>query len=455
MRHLLRFAYAHVQLILYRPFLHYISPRLGQGIKSNEMAYACAAAAISVSRNIVHIGLEIRKQRVLSGPYWFMLYTEFFAVLSLVFYAIENPERPGTSEVLADARAGQQMIADLADKTQSADRVTSALKVGANRFDLSRQLVTNTDCFAQILFDQLPESLEARPRPASNKKRPVPRPKHGSAAAPQATMATNMAPQRPEDFMRSRAGILPSSSFGTPNSRESIDSAMQTSAAENPFHDPSFTASMQDLMSIDLPSRGTPDSTSTKASSHQQAYPTHAISSQHSVNKLDALMFPSEDPFAYPNQPMMELGYQPKGDGPSGSMISPDPDSQFFMTGSLDDFDAQLLGQPPPYAMQAPPHSDAGMTMSPGMYDPSGFMAMPSGSSSQKQPQQAPPPAQAQAPPLPQRTLQPHRGHTGPHRRAQVQRIRDRHVDQLFTEQGMQPDWGSFFGSGRGGFQGL
>jgi hypothetical protein len=128
-RHLLRFVYAHVQLVLYRPFLHYVSPRLSQGSKIDELSYACAAAAISVSRNIVHIGLEIRKQRVLSGPYWFMLYTEFFAVLSLVFYAIENPEKPGSAEVLADAKAGQKMISDLADKSLSADRVTKSLKV--------------------------------------------------------------------------------------------------------------------------------------------------------------------------------------------------------------------------------------------------------------------------------------------------------------------------------------
>lgn len=61
-----------------------------------------------------------------------MLYTEFFAVLSLVFYAIENPDKPGSHEVLEDAHAGRQMIADLADKSLSADRVTKALKVGEN-----------------------------------------------------------------------------------------------------------------------------------------------------------------------------------------------------------------------------------------------------------------------------------------------------------------------------------
>jgi hypothetical protein len=74
-----------------------------------------------------------------------MLYTEFFAVLSLVFYAIENPEKPGSSEVLADARAGRKMIADLADKTQSAERVTSALKVcRLTRHVMTRVLKKNT-----------------------------------------------------------------------------------------------------------------------------------------------------------------------------------------------------------------------------------------------------------------------------------------------------------------------
>ena len=120
-----------MQLVLYRPFLHYVSPRLGLGSTVDELSYACAAACISVSRNIIHIGLEIRKQSVLIGPYWFMLYTEFFAVLSLVFYAIENPEKPGSGDVLGDATAGWEMVANLAGKTIAADRVTNALTVGS------------------------------------------------------------------------------------------------------------------------------------------------------------------------------------------------------------------------------------------------------------------------------------------------------------------------------------
>jgi hypothetical protein len=128
-RTLLRFGYAHVQMMLYRPFLHYASPRLATGKNVDERYYACAAAGISVSRNIVHIGTEIRKQAVLIGPYWFILYTEFFAILSLVFYVLENQDKPGAAEILADARAGSEVIASLAQRSMAADRVTKALSV--------------------------------------------------------------------------------------------------------------------------------------------------------------------------------------------------------------------------------------------------------------------------------------------------------------------------------------
>jgi hypothetical protein len=113
------------------------------GTSVDDLSYACAAASISVSRNIVHIGLEIRKQAVLIGPYWFMLYTEFFAVLSLVFYAIENPEKPGSGEVLGDATAGWEMIANLAGKNIAADRVTGALTVRPSHMVIATQAHTD------------------------------------------------------------------------------------------------------------------------------------------------------------------------------------------------------------------------------------------------------------------------------------------------------------------------
>ncbi|PNY23060.1 Stress gene activator [Tolypocladium capitatum] len=420
-RHLLRFAYAHVQLVLYRPFLHYISPRLIQANKVDELSYACAAAAISVSRNIVHIGLEIRKQGVLSGPYWFMLYTEFFAVLSLVFYTIENPDKPGSQEVLADARAGRQMIADLADKSMSADRVTKAL---------------------EPLFDQLPERLDqARARPVPSKKRSAAVAKSGSGPQHHATLAPGMS-SRTEDLLRNRTGSLASGPFGTPNSRGSAD-GMAQSTEHAAFPDASFSASLHDMIPMDLSSRATPDSTST-GSSHRHGFPAQPYGAQgthNPVSKVDSLMFPSEDPFAYPNQPMMELRFQPKADGPAATLAAPGHDPSFFFGGSLDDVGEQLLGQPPPYMVQHQAQQHMGLGGNP--YDPHTMMAMSTA---------APPQQAAPRPPLP------HQGSGSffsGFRRGRADRQQERQIEQMFTQQGMQPDWGSFFGSGRGGFQGM
>lgn len=131
MRHLLRFSYAHIQMMLYRPFLHYVSPRLTAGKSPDERAYEFAAAAISVSRNIVHIGIEMRRQKVLSGPYWITLYTQYFAIIALVFFVLENPDKPGSADVLADARAGKEMMSEMAATSLPADRVNGALNVKA------------------------------------------------------------------------------------------------------------------------------------------------------------------------------------------------------------------------------------------------------------------------------------------------------------------------------------
>src|ERR1700753_804021 len=126
---LLRFAYAQVQMALYRPFLHYISPRLSGGQGVDERYYACAAAGISVCRNLVHIGIEGRKQGVVIGPYWFMMWSQFFSVVALVFYVVENQDKPGSSEILAEAQAGREVMTSLAPRSLAAERTTNALNV--------------------------------------------------------------------------------------------------------------------------------------------------------------------------------------------------------------------------------------------------------------------------------------------------------------------------------------
>ncbi|KAB5547355.1 fungal-specific transcription factor domain-containing protein [Coniochaeta sp. 2T2.1] len=133
-RALLRFAYAHVQMMLYRPFLHYSPRETGSGgEETDERSLACQTAGINVCRNIVHIGLEIRKQAVLIGPYWFIMYTQFLAVLSLVFYVLNNPDKPTCADIINEAELGKDAICGLSQRSLAADRVAAALQVRLSR----------------------------------------------------------------------------------------------------------------------------------------------------------------------------------------------------------------------------------------------------------------------------------------------------------------------------------
>lgn len=124
-------SYGHIQIILYRPFLHYAS-QSNQARITDKRSYACAAACVSVSRNIVHITLEMKRRDFLTGAYWFSMYTTFFAVLSLLFYLLENPHNAASQGILRDAHEGRDTLASLAPSSMAADRSSQSLKVCAN-----------------------------------------------------------------------------------------------------------------------------------------------------------------------------------------------------------------------------------------------------------------------------------------------------------------------------------
>lgn len=121
-------AYAHIQLVLYRPFLHYVSQSY-QAQSIDKRSYACAAACVSVSRNIVHLTGEMKRRGLLVGSYWFYMYTTFFAIISLVFYILENPQNPKVEDILKEAHEGRDTLAGLAARSLAADRCSRTLAV--------------------------------------------------------------------------------------------------------------------------------------------------------------------------------------------------------------------------------------------------------------------------------------------------------------------------------------
>lgn len=116
-------------MVMYRPFLHYVTGN-SQERKIDKRSFACAAACVSVARNVVHITAGMKEKKLLNGSYWFTMYTTYFAVLSLLFFILENPESATVKDgILKDALEGKNALAGLAKNSMAADRCAQSLNV--------------------------------------------------------------------------------------------------------------------------------------------------------------------------------------------------------------------------------------------------------------------------------------------------------------------------------------
>ncbi len=134
-----------------------------------------------------------------------------------------------------------------------------------------------------------------------------------------------------------------------------------------------FASRFPDLLPLELsPHSGSPESSGTPSTSHPsatgfQGQPTPASAAANHLYKLDAMMFPSADPFAYPNQPQPVLDFNMQQQARHASAGQPPDGMQYYMPNAYDDIEGQLMGPIPPYLMQ---HSQGqGMGMSHNMYD--------------------------------------------------------------------------------------
>lgn len=132
---LLRIAYAHAQAMLYRPFLHFVATDK-RSHNIDQRAYTCAASYVNLSRNHIHLCVQMKQKGLLNGAHWFVMYTTFFAVVSLIYFAAENPQNITTEAVLKDAIQGKEVLASLAKRSMAADRCATTLEVRFPRVHL-------------------------------------------------------------------------------------------------------------------------------------------------------------------------------------------------------------------------------------------------------------------------------------------------------------------------------
>ncbi|KAF8470534.1 fungal-specific transcription factor domain-containing protein [Kalaharituber pfeilii] len=122
-RYLLDMAYYHVQMMMYRPFLHYICSPVPHGSNATQAARNCIRVAI----RIVNLADTMKERGVLNGAYWFTMYTTFFATVSLLFLVLEKPE--GNTACWKAAQTGRAALDCLSQRSHAADKCSIALKV--------------------------------------------------------------------------------------------------------------------------------------------------------------------------------------------------------------------------------------------------------------------------------------------------------------------------------------
>ncbi|KAK5214051.1 Gypsy retrotransposon integrase-like protein 1 [Exophiala xenobiotica] len=277
---LLRMSYAHVQMMVYRPFVHYVTQAC-QSRNVDKRSFACAAACISVARNIVHITTEMKRRGLLVGSYWFVMYTTYFAILSLVFFVIENPNSPTGQDILKDAVEGRDTLAALAKRSMAADRCSASLAG---------------------LFEVLPEKLKERRSslnapPSTSRKRPPPVVTEGFASQDREAAQSSSTPSSLKEAAAtpSRTRTLPSDFLAKLAKRNSMpDPHLLTGLSEG------AAAQMQNHQMFGYQS----PSTASPMSGH---FDFAGQLGNAQIPDLKNVMFPSDNPFAYPNQPISTL----------------------------------------------------------------------------------------------------------------------------------------------------
>jgi hypothetical protein len=209
----------------------------------------------------------------------------------------------------------------------------------------------------KVLFERLPEKLKrSQTEPKLPKKKRSasslnPVIKHESRGSPD---IHNSAPPT--------SNVQRSTTF--PSRIDTTASTRQPASFDNPRHpssaapDQKWRRSIQDLVSpVDVSGIGTPDSTVSSNGLQTQ------VNFQQPFGDLGAMMFPSADPFAYPNQAMMSFDNLQQKPGFLGNSIDTSVPNMFIGAGAnvsspYDNLEGQLFGPLPPYLMQTQPQVD-------------------------------------------------------------------------------------------------
>jgi hypothetical protein len=97
---LLRVAYAHVQMVLYRPFLHHALKDMRSNNSPVSMkAYSCGSSCIKAASQVVWLAETLESYNLFNEAHWFTTLICSFTAACLVLFVMSNEGDPTLSEV--------------------------------------------------------------------------------------------------------------------------------------------------------------------------------------------------------------------------------------------------------------------------------------------------------------------------------------------------------------------
>ncbi len=95
---LLRLAYAHVQMVLYRPFLHHALKNMRSNNHVSLKAYACGSSCIKAAMQVVWLAETLESYNIFNEAHWFTTLIVSFTAACLELFVMSNEGDPTLPE---------------------------------------------------------------------------------------------------------------------------------------------------------------------------------------------------------------------------------------------------------------------------------------------------------------------------------------------------------------------
>lgn len=150
----LHLLFLNAQISLYRPFIHYISNGY-QASFSDPRSLIRGRNCIKVARMVVKLANKMIDQKLLSGTYWFLMYTIFYSIACLIYYFHFANYNNGNSQM------GVNYAGVLFDDDLNIDAIRKDIEIGRKILDTMKN-TSNASLRIYSILNSLFEQLNRR-----------------------------------------------------------------------------------------------------------------------------------------------------------------------------------------------------------------------------------------------------------------------------------------------------